>query len=251
MPLGQTLWLRLPAAQAFLRLTARGSGDAAFFAATKAKGGGLVVTAKHDELQKQVWSTAGQWGWIHWHPCMAGSQRFSPTLEGCTAFDLQPYCLLSAQVGTQPGAYDAALLVGDSRSAQPVEWSLGEVKVRPCAAPAAAGCTHVVHWCKKWGPVAGCAVAGWCTAAHAFPPCCTSSGLHADSCTTMALCPQVLYAPQDDGSQPEAKPYRCGPARKQCREMSPRPCSGTSLPLPPCGQCFVLAGNAVPASAAA
>jgi oligosaccharyltransferase complex subunit delta (ribophorin II) len=88
--------------QAFLRLTVRGSGDAAYFAATKAKGGGLVVTAKHDELQKQV--------------------------------------------GTQPGTYDAALLVGDSRSAQPVDWSLGEVK--------------------------------------------------------------VLYAPQDDGSQPEAKPYR-------------------------------------------
>lgn len=40
--------------QAFLRLTARGSGDAAYFAATKAKAGGLVVTAKHDELQKQV-----------------------------------------------------------------------------------------------------------------------------------------------------------------------------------------------------
>ncbi|KAI7837704.1 hypothetical protein COHA_008497 [Chlorella ohadii] len=88
--------------QAFLRLTARGSGDAAYFAATKAKGGGLVVTAKHDELQKQV--------------------------------------------GTQPGTYDAALLVGDTRSAQPVEWALGEVK--------------------------------------------------------------VLYPPQDDGSQPEAKPYR-------------------------------------------
>lgn len=46
--------------QAFLRLTARGSGDAAYFAATKAKGGGLVVTAKHDELQKQV----GGLGWI-------------------------------------------------------------------------------------------------------------------------------------------------------------------------------------------
>lgn len=88
--------------QAFLRLTARGSGDAAYFAATKAKAGGLVVTAKHDELQKQV--------------------------------------------GTQPGTYDAALLVGDSRSTQPVEWALGEVK--------------------------------------------------------------VLYPPQDDGSQPEAKPYR-------------------------------------------
>lgn len=39
-----------------------------------------------------------------------------------------------AQVGTQPGTYDAALLVGDTRSAQPVEWALGEVKVRPSAA---------------------------------------------------------------------------------------------------------------------
>lgn len=72
MPLGHTHWLRLPAVQAFLRLTARGSGDAAFFAATKAKGGGLVVTAKHDELQKQVWHAAGQLGWLRWRMGGAG-----------------------------------------------------------------------------------------------------------------------------------------------------------------------------------
>lgn len=60
-----------------------------------------------------------------------------------------------------------------------------------------------------------------CRLVHRCP--CTSSGLHADSCATIALCPQVLYAPKDDGSQPEAKPYRCAPARKQCGEMLPLP----------------------------
>ncbi|EFN54670.1 hypothetical protein CHLNCDRAFT_135274 [Chlorella variabilis] len=36
---------------------------------------------------------------------------------------------IQKQVGLQSGAYDATLLVGDTRSAQPVQWSLGEVQV--------------------------------------------------------------------------------------------------------------------------
>ena len=54
------------------------------------------------------------------------------------------------QVGTQPGTYDAALLVGDSRSAQPVEWALGEVKVRSAAAGEAC-CTLAARWRERAG----------------------------------------------------------------------------------------------------
>ena len=43
-------------AQVFLRLTADGSGDAAYFAATKTKGGGLAVSAAPSAVQKQVWA---------------------------------------------------------------------------------------------------------------------------------------------------------------------------------------------------
>lgn len=51
---------------------------------------------------------------------------------------------LPLQVGTQSGAYELALLVGDARTAQPLLWVLGEVAVllpplddgsQPAAAP--------------------------------------------------------------------------------------------------------------------
>ncbi|KAL4442492.1 hypothetical protein ABPG77_005076 [Micractinium sp. CCAP 211/92] len=86
--------------QVFLRLTARATGGAAYFAAVKAKDGSLYATAKSAEVQKQV--------------------------------------------GTQSGAYELALVVGDARTAQPLLWVLGEVEVllpplddgsQPAAAP--------------------------------------------------------------------------------------------------------------------
>lgn len=86
--------------QAFLRLTSRDSGAAAFFAAVRAKDGSMYATAKSADVQKQI--------------------------------------------GVQSGAYDAVLLVGDTRSAQPLSWALGEVQVlypplddgsQPAAAP--------------------------------------------------------------------------------------------------------------------
>lgn len=86
--------------QAFLRLTNRGSGAGAYFAAVRAKDGALYATAKSADIQKQV--------------------------------------------GLQGGVYDAALLIGDTRSAQPLEWAVGTVQVlyaplddgsQPVAAP--------------------------------------------------------------------------------------------------------------------
>lgn len=86
--------------QAFLRLTNRGSGAGAYFAAVRAKDGSLYATAKSADIQKQV--------------------------------------------GLQGGVYDAALLIGDTRSAQPLEWAVGTVQVlyaplddgsQPVAAP--------------------------------------------------------------------------------------------------------------------
>lgn len=50
-----------------------------------------------------------------------------PTLDPAAA--PLPRRLPWLQVGLQSGAYDATLLVGDTRSAQPVQWSLGEVQV--------------------------------------------------------------------------------------------------------------------------
>jgi hypothetical protein len=55
-----------------------------------------------------------------------------------------PVLMFAQQIGVQSGAYDAVLLVGDTRSAQPLSWALGEVQVlypplddgsQPAAAP--------------------------------------------------------------------------------------------------------------------
>ena len=129
---------RAAAPQAFLRLTARASGDAAYFAATKGKGSSLVVTAKSEEVQKQV--GAAEYSLARMQAsaavvlasplvcvCMLPARSTRVLLTPALPARLDP---LPAQVGMQPGAYDAALLVGDSRSAQPVEWALGEVQVR-------------------------------------------------------------------------------------------------------------------------
>ncbi|KAL4447820.1 hypothetical protein ABPG75_005039 [Micractinium tetrahymenae] len=86
--------------QVFVRLTAKATGGAAYFAAVKAKDGSLYTAAKSAEVQKQV--------------------------------------------GTQSGAYELALVVGDARTLQPLLWALGEVQVlhpplddgsQPAAAP--------------------------------------------------------------------------------------------------------------------
>jgi hypothetical protein len=55
-----------------------------------------------------------------------------------------PHTLCRAQIGVQAGVYDAALIVGDTRSAEPLLWGLGEANVlhpplddgsQPAAAP--------------------------------------------------------------------------------------------------------------------
>ena len=54
--------------QAFLRLTSRDSGAAAFFAAVRAKDGSLYATAKSADVQKQVGGRCAG-------PCSVGGQH--------------------------------------------------------------------------------------------------------------------------------------------------------------------------------
>lgn len=65
----------------------------------------------------------------------------------------------------------------------------------PCCLrpPGAAACPMA---CSIRGTCVACSVASFGLSLRSRLPCCTPA-------------PQVLYPPQDDGSQPEAKPYRC------------------------------------------
>ena len=112
-----------------------------------------------------------------------------------------PTCApLPAQVGQQSGAFAAALLVGDLRASEPVQWELGSV--------------------------------------------------------------EVLHAPQDDGSQPEAGPHRWAPlrpsgvglvgtwVRPRCACAGPGPALASPTPIP-ASLLPVLQGRGRPVPAAA
>lgn len=125
--------------QAFVRLTSRASGAAAYFAAVKAKAGKLYATAKVADLQKQVRGgscarsavcrRAASGGPARGVPrCLASDPPGVPLLRHPNDVHPLPACP-RVQVGQQGGAYDVALLVGDARSAQPLDWALGFVTV--------------------------------------------------------------------------------------------------------------------------
>jgi hypothetical protein len=70
--------------QAFLRLTSRDSGAAAFFAAVRAKDGSMYATAKSADVQKQVgvpWMPVLQSFVLQ--PCMRGSIRSTGQVPLC------------------------------------------------------------------------------------------------------------------------------------------------------------------------
>lgn len=130
-----------------MRLTSKQTGAAAFFAATKGsnKDGSLSATIKSSGVEAQIGSqvragvcclvvvrshsvlwSLGRLGWV----CFACSSR------GATAH-LRPFpaptlalpLLTRLLPHLQGGVFEAALLLGDTRAAAPVEWRLGEVAV--------------------------------------------------------------------------------------------------------------------------